>query len=59
MDKKFSALGIELLPGLDALYDIAVPVLLVVYWISFFRDAYRTMSGPAAPHSPPMIDHER
>jgi branched-subunit amino acid permease len=45
------AIPVEPIPGLDALYDIGVPVLLIWYWFTFFRDAYRAMSNkpPAAP----------
>lgn len=31
------ALPIEPVPGLDAAYDIAVPVALVIYWLTFLR----------------------
>ncbi|HTV37965.1 MAG TPA: hypothetical protein VMF12_16165 [Xanthobacteraceae bacterium] len=45
------AVPVEPIPGFDALYDIGVPVLLIWYWFTFFRDAYRAMSNrpPAAP----------
>src|SRR6476661_243362 len=32
------AIPIEPIPGLDALYDIAVPIALIWYWFTFFRD---------------------
>ena len=35
------AVPIEPIPGLDALYDVGVPVVLLLYWYSFIRDAYR------------------
>ena len=35
------AVPVEPIPGLDALYDIAVPVALIWYWFTFFRDAVR------------------
>jgi hypothetical protein len=41
------AIPIEPIPGLDGLYDIAVPLVLLWYWFTFFRDAVR-----GAPHSP-------
>src|SRR5215831_14273265 len=37
------AIPVEPIPGLDALYDIAVPIALIWYWFTFFRDARRTM----------------
>jgi hypothetical protein len=54
------AIPIEPIPGFDVLYDIGAPVLLLVYWISFFRNAGRTMFGPPAPRArpmPPTIDN--
>jgi hypothetical protein len=36
------AVPVEPLPGLDVLYDLAVPVALVWYWFTFFRDALRS-----------------
>ena len=44
------AVPVEPIPGLDALYDVGVPVLLIWYWFTFFRDAGRAMShSPAVP----------
>jgi hypothetical protein len=36
------AIPIEPIPGLDGLYDIAVPLVLIWYWFTFFRDALRS-----------------
>ncbi len=46
------AVPVEPIPGLDALYDIGVPILLIWYWFTFFRDTGRTMSRP--PAAPPQ-----
>src|SRR6516225_3145455 len=35
------AIPVEPIPGLDALYDVAVPVALIWYWFTFFRNALR------------------
>jgi hypothetical protein len=43
------AIPTEPIPGIDAVYDFAVPVLLIWYWFTFFRDALR-MSKASAPH---------
>ena len=55
------AIPIEPIAGLDVLYDIGAPLLLLLYWISFFRNAGRTMPDRSARHvgqPPPMtIDH--
>ena len=37
------AIPIEPIPGLDALYDLGVPVLLIWYWYTFFHKASRTI----------------
>ena len=42
------AIPIEPIPGLDVLYDIAVPIALIWYWFTFFRDALRSSGGGAA-----------
>jgi hypothetical protein len=54
------AIPIEPIPGLDVLYDVGAPFLLLLYWISFFRNASRTMSGRPATRArpmPPTLDH--
>ncbi len=40
------AIPIEPIPGLDVFYDIGVPIALIWYWFTFFRDALRS-SGEA------------
>jgi hypothetical protein len=47
------AIPIEPIPGLDALYDVAVPVALLYFWYTFFREAARRPSGRG-----PIIDHD-
>ena len=42
------AVPVEPIPGLDALYDIAVPIALIWYWFTFFRDTLRSSSGGTA-----------
>ena len=41
------AIPIEPISGLDVLYDIGVPVALIIYWISFFKNASRTTIDPS------------
>ena len=43
------AIPLEPIPGIDLLYDIGVPIVLIWYWFTFFRDARRATSGPSAP----------
>jgi hypothetical protein len=42
------------IPGIDAAYDFIVPVLLIWYWFTFLRDAWR-MSKASAPHGQRQI----
>ena len=46
------AVPVEPIPGLDVLYDLAVPAALIWYWFTFFRDALRspTVVSPRPPH---------
>jgi hypothetical protein len=46
------AVPVEPIPGLDALYDIGVPILLIWYWFTFFRDASRAMSHQGSADRP-------
>jgi hypothetical protein len=50
------AIPIEPIPGLDVLYDIGIPILLIWYWFTFFRDAVRTMSNSGSQQKPHVID---
>ena len=43
------AIPLEPIPGIDTLYDIGVPIALVWYWFTFFRDAYRMHSNQSRP----------
>jgi hypothetical protein len=40
------AVPVEPIPGLDALYDLAVPIALIWYWFTFFRGALRSSTAP-------------
>jgi hypothetical protein len=33
------AIPLEPIPGIDLLYDVGVPIVLIWYWYTFFRDA--------------------
>jgi hypothetical protein len=43
------AIPLEPLPGIDLLYDIGVPIVLIWYWVTFFRDARRMTSERSPP----------
>jgi hypothetical protein len=45
------AVPIEPIPGLDVLYDFGVPILLIWYWFTFFRDAIRSSAATGTPHT--------
>lgn len=57
------AVPIEPIPGIDAAYDLAVPILLIWYWFTFFRELFRTgmrtagMDTTAPAPGGPVIDH--
>ena len=41
------AIPLEPVPGIDVLFDIGVPILLIWYWFTFFRDETRRKSNPS------------
>ena len=43
------AIPLEPIPGIDVIYDIGVPIVLIWYWFTFFRDARRATSDPYPP----------
>jgi hypothetical protein len=51
------AIPLEPIPGLDVAYDIAAPLGLLIFWVTFFRRAAailkqaRTVSRPSAPEA--------
>jgi hypothetical protein len=53
------AIPIEPIPGLDAAYDVAVTVLLLWYWFTFFRDLFFWDGWRASPASPPSAPRRR
>jgi hypothetical protein len=48
------AIPLESIPGIDVFYDIGVPIILIWYWFTFFRDARRTTSDSHAPDQKPV-----
>jgi hypothetical protein len=49
------AIPIEPIPGLDVAYDIGIPMLLIWYWYTFFRDAARAQTTLR----PSVLDNSR
>lgn len=39
------AVPLEPIPGVDVLYDIGIPLLLIWYWFTFFKDTYDIIEG--------------
>ena len=48
------AIPVEPIPGLDGVYDIVVPLVLIWYWYTFFRDVVHTRNtAPPSDVLPP------
>ncbi len=43
------AIPLEPIPGIDVLYDVGAPIILIWYWFTFFRDARRMTSNHPLP----------
>jgi hypothetical protein len=43
------AIPLEPIPGIDVIYDIGVPIVLIWYWFTFLRDARHPASDPNLP----------
>jgi hypothetical protein len=54
------AIPVEPIPVIDFLYDFAVPIALIIYWIFFFKNAVGMMSGPppSSPSGQRQIRHD-
>jgi hypothetical protein len=54
------AIPIEPIPGIDMLYDFGVPIALIWYWYTFFRDARRVAAEQQPPPGQaPMTQNEQ
>ena len=43
------AIPLEPIPGIDALYDIGVPIVLIWYWFTFFKNAFGMKTNSSQP----------
>ena len=43
------AIPLEPIPGIDALYDIGVPIVLIWYWFTFFKNTFGMKTSPSPP----------
>jgi hypothetical protein len=50
------AIPLEPIPGIDVIYDIGVPIVLIWYWFTFFTEARRTTSDPH-PHDQRQVTY--
>jgi hypothetical protein len=53
------AIPLEPIPGVDMLYDFGVPIALVWYWYTFFRDARRLAANPQPPAAQAQVTQEK
>ena len=53
------AIPVEPIPGLDVVFDIGVPILLIWYWLTFFNNLGHLWSEPSPPQSPGRPDRRR
>ena len=51
------AIPLEPIPGIDVLYDVGAPLILIWYWFTFFRDARHMTSTRSLPEQR-QIPHE-
>ncbi len=51
------AIPLEPIPGIDVLYDVGAPLILIWYWFTFFRDARHMTSTRPLPEQR-QIPHE-
>jgi hypothetical protein len=51
------AIPLEPMPGIDVVYDVGVPIVLIWYWFTFFRDARRMPSNSSLPDQK-QVPHE-
>jgi hypothetical protein len=52
------AIPLEPIPGIDTLYDFGVPIALIWYWFTFFRDARRMASNARSRSDRQQITHD-
>lgn len=44
------AIPLEPIPGIDVLYDIGVPIVLIWYWFTFFKNTFSSKSKSQPDH---------
>ncbi len=53
------AIPLEPIPGVDMLYDFGMPIALIWYWYTFFRDARRLAANPQPPAGQAQVTREK
>ena len=41
------AIPLEPIPGIDVLYDVGVPIILIWYWFTFFKKTFGMKTNPS------------
>jgi hypothetical protein len=41
------AIPLEPIPGIDVLYDVGVPIILIWYWFTFFKKTFAPKTSPS------------
>jgi hypothetical protein len=49
------AIPVEPIPGLDVAYDVGVPIVLILYWLSFFWNLGGGAKSKVPPPGPPLL----
>jgi hypothetical protein len=49
------AVPLEPIPGIDAVYDIGIPIILIWYWYTFFKYAFDIRSKPSRPDQKQVV----
>ena len=50
------AVPLEPIPGVDVLYDVGIPLLLIWYWFTFFKDSFKSSASRPGPSHGPNTD---
>src|SRR4249920_1864416 len=53
------AIPLEPIPGIDVLYDIGVPIVLIWYWFTFFKNAFGRKTNPPQPDQRQVVTHSQ
>ena len=49
------AIPLEPIPGIDMIYDIGVPIILIRYWFTFFKKTFGMKTNPSQADQRPVV----